>query len=428
MTAEPSTAVPDEASLTDAVELLLDATFTKQQPGGGSAKFLYGRPGAANWGMEMGAEIYFSNVGLLKAALKVRAAGPTYLRSFTIADVKSQLTSFLQQNFYLLSSIAWGPDFDDSYAYHVSLGVKAQLSRALALSTIFSPRIYTTAFPLVPVRVVQDFVSDPFFLVKPEALSSSHFGCEVDLKPRQFPPFASWEHRIEIPSAWLGVRSPAKTSAVRTRNAVLGAVALLPHPRERYMFSGRKMFGGAAWVRDGTATLSSSEPCTPAMMHDIKIEAADQGWLELLAGKLVDRDEQAVRHVRALEYYHRAWPLDEPERFPVLFMALDAMFSNASQHTQAVADAVGQTMGPSYDVARLKLLLGMRAAVIHGGAPNVYDSQKYVKYYETYSQNPVFDLELITASCLQHIVFEGQLVSKPHTYAKQIKDRLGIDP
>lgn len=109
-------------------------------------------------------------------------------------------------------------------------------------------------------------------------------------------------------------------------------------------------------------------------------------------------------------------------------MALDGMFSSAQAHTQAVVDAVAKTLGPTYDVARLKLLLKMRAAVIHGGAPDVYDSSHYVRYYETYSQNPVFDLELICARCLQEVVFDGKLVSKPHTHAQLLKERLGVDP
>ncbi len=32
----------------------------------------------------------------------------------------------------------------------------------------------------------------------------------------------------------------------------------------------------------------------------------------------------------------------------------------------------------------LKLLLKLRASVIHGGAPDVYDSEKYHRYLETY--------------------------------------------
>ena len=378
--------------------------------------------------MRLGAEVYFSQVGLLKAALVVRATGPMYLRSLTVSSVKSRLMDFLKENFYLLASFVWGKEFEGPYAPRVTPEVKALLVEALAKSAIFSARAYPTLFPLVPVVVVQGFVADPFFLIGAETLSPSHLGCAGDLKPEQFPPFPFWEHRVERPSAWLGVRSPAEPSASKMRNAILGAVALLPHPRERYLFSGREMFGGTASVMDGKATFAFGEPCTPPMMENIRIEATDHGWLDLLAGKLVDRGELASRHIRALEYYFRAWPLDEAERFPILFMALDAMFSDASQHTQAVADAVGATMGPDYDVPRLKLLLKMRAAVIHGGAPDVYDSRNYVKYYEAYSQDPVFDLELITARCLQQVVFEGKLVMKAHTHARILKERLGVEP
>lgn len=99
------------------------------------------------------------------------------------------------------------------------------------------------------VVVTEDFVSDAYFVVRAEALSPMHLKCEVDLNPADFPPFGFWQHRKERPSAWGGVRSPASASARKMRSAVLGAIALLPHPRERYQFSGRKMFGGSG-VRD----------------------------------------------------------------------------------------------------------------------------------------------------------------------------------
>lgn len=107
-------------------------------------------------------------------------------------------------------------------------------------------------------------------------------------------------------------------------------------------------------------------------------------------------------------------------------MALDALFSNAAQHTQAVADSVSSTMGTVYDVTRLKLLLKMRAAVIHGGAPDVYDASNYVKYYEAYEADPVDDMKRIAAQCLRQRVFGGSLSPKPHHYAHILKEH-GIE-
>jgi hypothetical protein len=54
--------------------------------------------------------------------------------------------------------------------------------------------------------------------------------------------------------------------------------------------------------------------------------------MELLSTKLGEETDEA-RELNALEYFYRAWPLSDAERF-LLFMALDALFSNAAQHTR----------------------------------------------------------------------------------------------
>lgn len=74
-------------------------------------------------------------------------------------------------------------------------------------------------------------------------------------------------------------------------------------------------------------------------------------------------------------------------------------------------------MGSDYDIPRLKLLLSLRASVIHGGAPNVYESGSYQRYYENYYTDATRDLELIVARCLRVEVFEGSLLERQHTHA-----------
>lgn len=418
---------PVSPSLRDAVDQLLSSAFSKQQPGGPVTKFLFGRPGTPAGLLTLGAEVYFSRIGLTKTALLVRALGPSYLRSLTISKIATRLMDLVKDNFYLLAPHVWGKQFEEAYAARLPDEIKQSLTQSLAASTLMSPSAYPTLFPLVPVEVLKDFIADNFFLIKADSLAQSHLRIQTDLVPAQFPPFPYWQGRVEQPLTWLGVHTPALEAAAKTRNAILGAVALLPHPLERYQFSGRKMFGGSASVEDGNASFSYGEPCTPAMMENIKIEAQDHVWLELLSTKLGEETDETRREIKALEYFYRAWPLSDAERFPVLFMALDALFSNAAQHTQAVADAVGATMGAAYDVTRLKLLLKMRAAVIHGGAPDVYDASNYVKYYEAYEADPVDDMERIAAQCLRQRVFGGSLTPKPHHYAHILKEH-GIEP
>lgn len=90
-------------------------------------------------------------------------------------------------------------------------------------------------------------------------------------------------------------------------------------------------------------------------------------------------------------------------------------------------DAVGPVMGDAYDYERLKMLLGLRASVIHGGAPNVYELSDYHRYYVRYEEDATRDLELIVARCLQTVIFGAAMQERPHTYAALIKQHTGRD-
>lgn len=97
----------------------------------------------------------------------------------------------------------------------------------------------------------------------------------------------------------------------------------------------------------------------------------------------------------------------------------------ASRATQAVIDAVRPIMGAEYTYERLKRLLSLRASVIHGGAPDVCESDSYHRYYVDYGEDPIQDLELIVARCLQSVIFRGHLKERPHTYADLIQAKTG---
>ena len=190
--------------------------------------------------------------------------------------------------------------------------------------------------------------------------------------------------------------------------SILGAAALTLPGNYRHMFSGRKMFGGVCTINEGS-TFSFGEPHTPPLMHDLIVRPRDQGWLEILAGKLNSNTLEDRRHLRALEYFYRAWPLGPSERFPVLCMALDAAYSEASQATQSIVDGVRATLGAHLDAARLRDLMEIRASVIHGGAPDVYDSRKYGKYYQAYSTDPISDLNDVVTGSLRRRIFGSVL-------------------
>lgn len=399
-----------------AVELLLAAVYTHVGEDGLSSSFMFGRPGAPPWQRNIGVEIFVSLKRSIMAALFIREHGAPYLRALSITDIRGLLTDFLRENYYELANETFSHQFPESFRERVSDATKDNLAASLAVSALFRPEVYPTLFPLVAVLVQADFSSPPFFLRQPKTLLAE-FMPEVHkwLVPENFPPLSDWKHRVEKPTSWLGVRSPALQASQKMKAAILGAVALTPSLNYRHMFSGRTMFGGWCTINGGSK-MAFAAPATPPMMENIVITAADHAWLDVLAVKLASLSTADRRQLTALEYFYRGWSLGPSERFPVLCMALDAAFSEASQATQSIVDGVRGILGDHVDQKRLRDLMEIRASVIHGGAPDVYDSRKYGRYYAAYSEDPIADLGLVVAACLRRRIFGDALTEHEDPY------------
>lgn len=399
-----------------AVELLLEAVHTHVGEDGMRNSFMFGRPGVPQWQKNMGVEIFVSLKRSIIAALFVREHGAPYLRALSIKDIRSLLTDFLKENYCEVADETFAHQFPESFGERVSGATKDKLAALLAVSPLFTPEVFPTLFPLVTVLVQSDFSSTSFFLRRPESLLAE-FKPEMHewLAPESFPPLSDWKYRREKPTSWLGVCSPALQASQKMKATILGALALTPSLNYRHMFSGRTMFGGWCIINDGSK-IAFGAPATPPMMNNIIITDADHTWLDVLATKLSSSLKVDRRQLTALEYFYRAWPLGPSERFPVLCMALDAAFSEASQATRSIVDGVRGILGDHVDQKRLRDLMEIRASVIHGGAPDVYDSRKYGRYYTAYSEDPIADLGLVVAACLRRRIFGDTLTEHEDPY------------
>lgn len=409
-----------------AISLLLASMFQCRHPDRLRSSFMFGKPGEPIGLARLGAEVNYDSRALLQPALYVRRYGAPYLRSLSMGEAKRRLKDFISDHYWLLAEEAFGIRFNCSYDEHLSADAKDRLAIAAGASDLFIEPQQIVLFPLIPIEADAAFDSTRFFICSPAELGGQLTSRQVrtDLVPDSFPPVRRWDGIRHSPTSWLGVDAPTLDAAKQIRAAVLGAVALLPHRSERYMFSGREMFGGYTSF-DDRCTISLGDPHTPALMENVILRATDHPWLSVLAEKLLSPTKEHRRQMRALEYYYRAWAPDPVKRFPTLFAAVDAIFGDASQATQSVVDAVGPVMGAEYTSERIKLILKLRASVIHGGAPNVYESSKYEDYYCAYETDPVHDFELIVAQCLQRVVFPGVMTERPHTHAELIRRHTG---
>jgi hypothetical protein len=414
---------PNAAVAVKTANLLLEAMFQKTSDGR-THKFMFGKPGAAHWEQRFATEVQYSRHGLQKAALYLRESGPKYIAALPINAIESRLMNFVQENYWYFIHEVFGALFTGSYAQLVSSEAKANFAKAMESSNLFNAPTEISFYPIVPIRVEDAFDGGAFFLIPPSSfLSKLPSGLRPELfVPHQFPPWAEHKGIKHSPQSWLGTRAQTTQASHKIKAAVLGAIALLPHRHQRYTFSGRNMFGGQFVVTDGVS-MSFGEAHTPPLYDDLVIAATDHLWLQRLSDKFTSETKKDRKHLKALEYYYRAWGPRPVERFPTLFMALDAIYGDAGAATQSVIDAIGPVMGPEYTYDRLKRLLSLRASVVHGGAPEVCESDNYHRYYVDYGEDPIADLDLIVARCFQTVIFEGDFKERPHTHADLIKKR-----
>ena len=358
--------------------------------------------------------VFFSRRKLVAAALEARGLGATYLRDLSVAGIMDLLTAFAQRHYPLCAAGVPFGAHAPSYLPTCDTPTRAQLAEALRASALFTARQVTVLLPLVTVQVETNFSAPAFFLRAPATLTEEFDPVPTALAPAQFPPVRDARMRSEQPASWLGLRAAGRASAEKRARAVLGALALTPSLAYRHMFSGRTVWGGHCVV-DSRIAYGFGESWTPPLMQDIVIGARDHGWLAILADLCASEEGAARRQLAALQYYYRAWSLGSSERFPLLCMALEALFGEAGRATAAVLGGVDGAIGP-LDARRLRLLMEIRASVIHGGAPDVYESRKYARYYRRYGDDPIRDMGLVVAACLRQVIFAGALLEHedPH--------------
>lgn len=362
------------------------------------------------------ARIYLNSSRLDVAALLLRSCGPTYLKSMSVNQVSKELRQFFRDNYYLASQEVEENETEMALAAVLRKDTKVALVEAIEKSTIFQPQNFLTLFPIVPMKVDADFKSETFFVIDPKSLVDGYlpsYANDSNIIPDQMPPFANDFFEKRKVGAWLGIKSPSVPHSQKIKRIVLGAIALGVIQRERHSFTMRPTCGNYVEFTAIESHISTSQPHTPPLGNDIAIEDRDHLWLKELQRILLSREKKDKKRRNALEYYYRAWSLNETDRCPVLFVVLDSIFGKEYAATKAAIEGIQKWIEPSPDYCRLRLLMDIRNSVLHGGAPDVYASKKYQKYYLKYKVDPIYDLDLIVAKCLQNYIFTDYFRVQP---------------
>jgi hypothetical protein len=395
------------------------AAISLKRGSGMMASFFYGKPDAPRWDRRLGTELFYNAKAMNHAALLLRQKGPAHLRFLSIGELWSKLQHVVTESFWYLQSGLYQGREVNNFLEFVAASAIEQFARSTAMNDLLDPVSELTIFPIGPVRVQCDFDSSGFFLIRSTSLIAKKLPISVrpaEIAANKFPPISEFKGRYTHVDSWLGVRGPTFQNCSKHKAAILGALALTSLPDYRYAFNGVTLSGGRCTFNK-SMTFSPTEPHTPQLMYPIEITEADHRWMGVLTTKLCDSNKKSRREIRGLQYYYRAWPLETHERFPVLCMALDAVFGEEVNGTQAIIDGVRHILGAEISEDRLRLLMKLRASVVHGGAPDVFESSKYGKYYSVYHVDPIRDLELIVAASLRLRIFGDSMRIHPDRHA-----------
>ncbi|RWM01752.1 MAG: hypothetical protein EOR68_09155 [Mesorhizobium sp.] len=410
------------AQMREVVIGLLDATYNTVGEDGLASAFILGRRERHLALGGISVTLFFRRKKLMPAVMKLRSLGPPHLRYLPLGHSFEKLRSFLTDRYHLVAGNNIFSRAETSLLERISKEQVDLLVDQFAKSDILTPPQETCLFPLVTIQMKDAFEGAVFSLSTASDLAAQRPLASLPrgyVNGQLFPPFSDWKHRTHSPTSWLLVTAPSPDVAKKYRASILGAISLTVMHRYRHQFTGRKVFGGVASVRDGWS-FSDSSPHTPALGEDVVLGVEDGVWLDMIDRALASSSEADIKKLKSLQYFYRAWFLPDSERFPIDCITIDSMFGDANGATEAVARGVDELFGGKLDRARVLLLMRLRNSVIHGGAPDVYDSSKYARYYRDYGDDPITDMSALVAECLRRKVFEGQLREQPDPYAEVI--------
>lgn len=382
---------------------------------GRSHSFMYGKPGGATWDKRLGTELYYNQDSLLDAVLFLRENGASYLKRIPFRTIKSKLTELVSENYGIWGNETFGAQFKVNYFEFVSEESLIQFGQVIECSKLFNPTNSLVVFPIQIVDAAYEFTSEHFSIIKPKSLLAIKEPIDVsrfDVTPEKFPPSERMSNRFYDFKSWLCISAPNIESAQKKKSAIIGALALKYKNNIRYQFNTVRHVGGYCSFGDSMSN-AIGEPHTPSVHQNIIISDSDLPFLNKLNELFSSGSKEEFRKIRALEYFYRAWFLDESERFPFLFMCLESLYGDGLNATKSIIDGITVTLDSEVPEIRIRLLAELRGSIVHGGAPEIYDSKKYAKYFKKYKVCPSRDLSILVASCINQTVFKGLIHEQP---------------
>lgn len=403
----------------DLVDLILSSYFRNSGPDRTIEHVSITRP-SDSFHFDAFQDTAFVSLGAIReAAFMLRDKGPPHFRSEPIFASIEALRSFFRDHHYIIFDEVINCYGSGPYADFISDKNKKHLSEKLLSSEVLNPTDRLFLFPLTPVDVKAAFSGANFSLVDPRSACGElpeRYRHSAILNGRM-PSFDQRDSGEPVKS-WLIIHGPSSKSVNRSKIIVLGALALAPIYRERYIFTFRKIVCNYIFLHDGVFTRSSN-PHTPPLSDGLTIRSIDHSWLAKVDLILKSEDKQSRGKRNALDYFYRAWFMEPSERCSLMFVCLDALYEHTGLQpaTKRMKEGIEKSLRDTSLSSQLRFMMELRNSILHGGCSDIFESSKYHRYWENFGTDIFVDLEIVAAKCLRREVFGDDFVPQADPHA-----------
>lgn len=393
----------------DCAETLLKAMRLK--PPGGTFQFIPNKPGAIGHGA-IGVELFLNHALLRQAAITFLAKKKSFVVGLAVEAVTSRFTKIIEDRFYekhldryLQQHKKHETLLEISEANDI-FEIADEMSNAFSVTTESS--IWVT--PFWNLEIDSELDIGDWAILRGGNLSNGGLRSRLTLPGidgAQFPPFdfKVTTHPVSKQDSWLVVRATDRALALSKISTLLGAISMAISPDKSRLFSGVEFPEGFFWVTPkGTSTFSSRGVTIPTVFGGIKLISARIDWIgKLLVGSTQTPEFQS-RILTSAEFVAAGWAPKGRLGYLHNAIAFDALFGINGSVSKSIIAGVTKHAATISDIeARIKLLIRVRNALLHGSTAAIEALDEYLEYWQKFDTDPFTDQIRILHACFQSI-------------------------
>jgi hypothetical protein len=194
---------------------------------------------------------------------------------------------------------------------------------------------------------------------------------------------------FENAKKYAGLKARNTEHAVEKLGILLGTLFLCMHAGTHHSHTMGTPTSGVLFFEDGM-TIYSSAAHLPCLATELELTEADFP-LFLKIEQLLRGDEADRKLNRSLRWLSASWFAKGAERFSLICQAIDALTPSSLNTMRAKCHWIREQLNGAVAQEPIELLFkSIRSDIVHGDAPSLIESTKYLEFLSRYDIEPGF--------------------------------------